>query len=166
MQTELLYLCAGRISYIKMNVIIREALKEDITQIQSVRNAVKENVLSDPGLVTDKDCEEFLFERGKGWVAEKGSKILGFSIFDLKENNVWALFVDPDFENRGIGGQLHDCILDWYFTQVPDDLWLGTAPLTRAETFYRRSGWKENGLHGEKEIRFEINPENWKNRKS
>lgn len=39
-------------------MIIREAKIEDIAQIQIVRNSVKENTLSDPNLVTDKDCEE------------------------------------------------------------------------------------------------------------
>ena len=36
-------------------MIFREAQISDIQQIQIVRNAVKENVLSDPSLVTDKD---------------------------------------------------------------------------------------------------------------
>ncbi len=49
---------------------IREAKEEDIHQIQVVRNSVKENTLSDPSLVTDKDCEEFLFGKGKGGVCE------------------------------------------------------------------------------------------------
>ncbi len=49
---------------------IREAKEEDIHQIQVVRNSVKENTLSDPSLVTDKDCEEFLFGKGKCWVCE------------------------------------------------------------------------------------------------
>lgn len=49
-------------------MIIREALIEDIGQIQAVRNAVKENPLSNPNLVTDEDCRIFLTERGKGWV--------------------------------------------------------------------------------------------------
>lgn len=35
----------------------REATLQDIPQIQIVRYSVKENVLSDPGLVTDEDCE-------------------------------------------------------------------------------------------------------------
>lgn len=61
-----------------MNIIIREARPEDIPQIQIVRNSVKENTLSDPALVTDKDCEEFLFERGKGWVGEAVHQIVGF----------------------------------------------------------------------------------------
>lgn len=75
-----------------MNIIIREARKVDIPQIQVVRNSVKENTLSDPALVTDADCEEFLFKRGKGWVCEIESRMVGFSIADLKEHNIWAFF--------------------------------------------------------------------------
>jgi len=51
-------------------MIIRTATIADIPQIQVVRNAVKENTLSNPNLVTDKDCEEFICVRGKGWVCE------------------------------------------------------------------------------------------------
>ncbi|MGG5207470.1 GNAT family N-acetyltransferase [Chryseobacterium sp. MIQD13] len=145
---------------------IREARPEDIPQIQIVRNSVKENTLSDPALVTDADCKEFLFERGKGWVCEIESKIVGFSIVDLKENNIWALFMHPDFENLGIGRKLHDSMLDWYFEQTKEDLWLGTSPHTRAEIFYRKSGWTETGMYGKGEIKFEMTYNNWKNRKS
>ncbi|WP_317131576.1 GNAT family N-acetyltransferase [Chryseobacterium viscerum] len=147
-----------------MNIIIREAKPEDIPQIQIVRNAVKENTLSDPGLVTDKDCEEFLFQRGKGWVSEVEGQVVGFSIADLKENNIWALFVHPDFENHRIGRKLHDMMLNWYFEQNKDYVWLGTSPGTRAENFYRKSGWKEAGTHGKGEVKFEMTYENWKNK--
>jgi hypothetical protein len=41
-------------------MIFREAEINDIPQIQVVRHAVKENVLSNPALVTDDDCREFL----------------------------------------------------------------------------------------------------------
>ncbi|MFY1046199.1 GNAT family N-acetyltransferase [Chryseobacterium sp. GP-SGM7] len=129
-------------------MIIREARVEDIPQIQVVRNSVKENTLSNPDLVTDRDCEEFVTERGKGWVCEIDKKITGFSIVDLKENNIWALFVDPDFEKKGIGKKLHDMMLDWYFNQTKENVWLGTSPNTRAEMFYRKSGWIEVGIHG------------------
>ena len=149
-----------------MNIIIREAQPEDIPQIQIVRNSVRENTLSDPGLVTDKDCEEFLFERGKGWVAETEDQIVGFSIIDLKENNIWALFVHPDFENKGIGTKLHDVMLNWYFEDNRENIWLGTSPDTRAETFYRMSGWKETGTHGKGEIKFEMTYNAWKNKES
>ncbi len=143
-------------------MIFRKARTTDIPQIQVVRNAVTENTLSDPGLVTDEDCRIFLTERGKGWVCEVEGRIVGFSIVDLVANNIWALFVHPGFDRRGIGRQLHDVMLDWYFAQTKDTVWLGTAPGTRAEGFYRRAGWREAGTHGKGEIRFEMSYDDWK----
>lgn len=142
-------------------MIFREAKTEDIPQIQIVRNSVKENTLSDPNLVTDEDCEEFLFKRGKGWVCEIDNQIVGFSIADLEDNNIWALFLHPDFEKMGIGKKLHDLMLDWYFSQTQTTVWLGTSPNTRAESFYRKAGWKEIGTHGKGEIKFEMIFEDW-----
>lgn len=88
-------------------MIIREAKIEDIKQIQIVRNSVTENTLSDPNLVTDADCIEFISVRGKGWVCEIENQIVGFAIADLKDKNIWALFIDPKFERKGIGQVLH-----------------------------------------------------------
>lgn len=144
-------------------MIFREAKTEDIPQIQIVRNSVKENTLSDPNLVTDEDCEEFLFKRGKGWVCEIDNQIVGFSIADLEDNNIWALFLHPDFEKMGIGKKLHDLMLDWYFSQTQTTVWLGTSPNTRAESFYRKAGWKEIGTHGKGEIKFEMSFDSWVN---
>lgn len=139
----------------------REAIAADIGQIQVVRNSVKENMLPDPGFVKDEDCEEFICYRGKGWVCEIDGKIVGFAIVDLTKNNIWALFTTPEFEGKGIGKQLHDIMLDWYFKQTQTNVWLGTSPGTRAETFYRMKGWKEIGKHGKGEIKFEMTYENW-----
>lgn len=138
----------------------REATSADIPQIQLVRNSVKENVLSDPNLVTDQDCEVFMFERGKGWVCEIDNAIVGFAIVDLVDNNIWALFLHPDHEKKGIGRKLHDMMLDWYFSKQ-DKVWLGTDPGTRAELFYEKSGWRKAGMHG-RETKFEMTREEWK----
>ena len=146
-------------------MIFREACIDDIKQIQVVRNAVKENTLSNPALVTDADCEAYLFNRGKGWVCLANNVVVGFSIVDLEDHNVWALFVHPDFEKKGIGKRLHDSMLDWYFENTKEKVWLGTSPGTRAEQFYKMQGWKEVGMHGTKEIKFEMSYEEWKNRK-
>ncbi len=142
---------------------IRQAEISDITQIQVVRNSVKENMLSNPNLVTDEDCAEFIAKRGKGWVCEIDKNIVGFSIIDLKENNVWALFLRPEFEIKGIGRKLHDIMINWYFEQTKTTIWLGTAPNTRAENFYRKSGWTETGVHGKGEIKFEMTYKIWEN---
>lgn len=140
---------------------IREATIADIKQIQIVRNAVKENTLSNPNLVTDEDCKIFLTVRGKGWACEKDNQIIGFSIADLKGHNIWALFVHPDFDKQGIGRQLHDIMLEWYFSQTKETVWLGTSPASRAESFYRKAGWKETGRYGKGEIKFEMTYEDW-----
>lgn len=142
-------------------MIFREARIADIKQIQFVRNAVTENTLSNPDLVTDKDCEEFITTRGKGWVCEIDGQIVGFAIADLKENNIWALFIAPDFEKKGIGQQLHKRMLDWYFSQTKATVWLGTAFNTRAENFYRKAGWTEAGTNGPKEIKFIMTYDDW-----
>ncbi|MDB5229435.1 MAG: family N-acetyltransferase [Chitinophagaceae bacterium] len=126
-------------------MIFREAVIADIQQIQRVRNSVKENVLSNPALVSDEDCKAFLTIRGKGWVCEIENVITGFSIVDMRKKNIWALFVHPVNEKMGIGKKLHDLMLDWYFNQTQKTVWLGTAPNTRAENFYRKAGWKETG---------------------
>ncbi|WP_310556670.1 GNAT family N-acetyltransferase [Flavobacterium sp.] len=142
---------------------IREAKIDDIKQIQIVRNAVTENTLSNPDLVTDEDCKEFITVRGKGWVCEINNQIVGFSVVDLRENNVWALFLKPEFEKKGIGKQLHDVMIDWYFKQTKNNIWLGTSPNTRAEIFYRKAGWIEIGIHENNEIKFEMTYTSWIN---
>ncbi|MEO7960865.1 MAG: GNAT family N-acetyltransferase [Ginsengibacter sp.] len=142
-------------------MILREAGIGDIDQIQIVRHAVKENVLSDPALVTNEDCIEYLTKRGKGWVCEIDNLIAGFAIVDLKDQNIWALFVHTDFEKNGFGTMLHNTMLTWYFSKSKDKVWLSTSPRTRAEIFYRRQGWQENGTYGKGEIKFEMTFENW-----
>lgn len=147
-------------------MLYREALLSDIPAIQYVRNSVRENVLSDPSKVTDEDCKNYLSERGKGWVCEVEQKIVGFSIVDLQDYNIWALFILPEFEKQGIGKQLHDRMLDWYFTQTEHTVWLSTDSGTNAEKFYRNAGWTEVGRSGNREIKFEMSFDDWREKKS
>src|SRR5688500_16080133 len=118
-------------------MFIREAQLADIDTLAEVRYAVTENVLSNRALVTYDDYVEYLTRRGKGWVAEIEGRVVGFAIADLQNHNIWALFVHPDFDHQGVGRALHDTMLNWYFSQTKEPVWLGTAPGTRAEAFYR-----------------------------
>ena len=145
-------------------MIIREAQITDIPQIQLIRNAVTENTLSDPELVPDADVKDYITRKGKCWVCEIDKNIVGFSIVSIVTKNVWALFIQPGFERRGIGRKLHDEMLGWYFNQTNETIWLGTSPGTRAEHFYRKAGWVETGVHGNGEIKFEMSAASWKNR--
>lgn len=142
-------------------MIFREATIYDIQEMQIVRHLVKENVLSNPALITNKDCENYITVKGKGWVCEENKKIIGFAIADLKDKNIWALFLRPEYEGNGIGKKLHDIMLNWYFNQTKETVWLSTAPGTRAEKFYIKAGWKAVGMYGTKEIKFEMSYESW-----
>lgn len=144
----------------------REGREADISQIQLVRNSVIENILSDPALVSDEDVRRCMMETGKCWVAELEEMIVGFSMVNLEERNVWALFLHPDAEGRGIGKELHRLMMEWYFSQTKEKIWLGTDPKTRAEEFYRRQGWKEAGIRENGELKFEMTWEEWKDKSS
>ena len=133
----------------------------DIPRMELIRNSVFENKLSDPSRVTGKDYEEFITKRGKGWVCEINNEIVGFAIADLKEDNIWALFIFPGFEHRGIGIALHRLMLDWYFSTGKKKVWLGTGSETRAEKFYRKAGWTEAGVQPNGEINFEMTKDDW-----
>ena len=99
-------------------MIFREAQKADIPQIQVVRNSVIENTLSDPALVPDKDVEDYITRRGKGWICEVEGVVTGFAIIYLVDHNVWALFVQPGYDKKGMGKKLHDEMMNWYFKQT------------------------------------------------
>lgn len=142
-------------------MIFREARLTDIKGMQIVRNAVLENKLSDPAVVADADYMPFIDQAGKGWVCEHENAIIGFAFVDVANQNIWALFVTPAYEKRGIGKTLHALMLNWYFAQHSEPLWLSTAPNTRAETFYGKQGWVKTGLYGKGEIKFEITRESW-----
>jgi GNAT superfamily N-acetyltransferase len=141
-----------------MNIRIAELA--DIREMFSVRMSVKENVLNNTALVTDEICEDYITRRGRGWVCEVDGKIVAFAIADLRGNSIWALFVRPEYEGKGIGRRLHDTMLNWYFGQTNVPLWLTTAPGTRAENFYTKAGWNNAGLENG-EVKFELSKDGW-----
>lgn len=131
---------------------IRVATRDDVTAIQGIRAAVKENRLVSRR-IGDDEVIEHLERHGRGWVAEWMGGIAGFAIGDARDGNIWALFVDPACEGRGAGRLLHDSMVDWLFAQGLPRLHLGTEPGTRAERFYRQRGWTALGVsHGEQQF--------------
>lgn len=134
---------------------MRIATRDDIEALHRIRLAVRENVLSRPELVTHADYVEHLERRGRGWLAEVQGEVVGFAIGRADDGNVWALFVDPAHEGRGIGSALHDAMAAWMIAQGLVRLWLTTDPATRAARFYARRGWLEAGREGA-ELRLEL----------
>jgi GNAT superfamily N-acetyltransferase len=138
----------------KMN--FREASSGDIPAMHAVRLSVRENILSHPSVVQESDYLKYIELYGKGWVCTCEGKLIGFAIADLRSKEVWALFVHPDFERKGVGKQLHHLMLGWYFGHTDQPLRLSTEARSRAEIFYRMKGWKQVGVKANGEIIFEM----------
>lgn len=134
-------------------MVIRPACRNDMRGIWEVRYAVAENTLT-PGRISDEELRRSLEEDGRGWVAEEGERIIGFAI-GLNDGNVWALFVHPRAEGRGIGSSLHARLLAWFAQQPLQRLWLSTGADTRARRFYEARGWQYAGPYGSEEVRLE-----------
>ena len=140
---------------------IRVATEADIPEMGRVRMSVRENRLASLSSLQAGETERMLGGDGCGWVGEVDGRIVGFAIADLSGANVYALFVEPDFERRGIGRMLHDNMMDWFFSNRVTSVWLSTDPETRAETFYRKAGWIAIGEEANGEIRFEMSRDRW-----
>ncbi len=143
-------------------MLFREAVSADIEEMHALRLAVKENVLVTHALVSRTHYVKYLFEDGKGWVCVDAERITGFAIVDLKGKSVWALFVLPEYEGKGIGKKLQRTMLEWYFNQTQETLTLSTASHTRAEQFYTATGWKKCELLPNGEVKFELDFQSWK----
>ncbi len=146
-----------------MSIEIRVATRSDIEAMHVVRLAVRENRLVST-VIAPADYEREIEVTGRGWIAEckaerggeRGGEIAGFAIGNAQDGNIWALFVAPKFERRGVGRALHDAMVAWLFGRGLERLWLTTAPATRAFDFYVAAGWRAVGEVTRGEQRFEL----------
>jgi GNAT superfamily N-acetyltransferase len=140
---------------------IRPATLADIPEMHRVRTSVRENRLRDPATVTLASYPQMLADHGRGWIGEENGRVVGFAVIDLRHANVWALFVDPAHEGRGIGRALHDAMVDWFFAPGRERLWLTTEPASRAQRFYERAGWRHTEQLTNGEARYELSRVDW-----
>jgi GNAT superfamily N-acetyltransferase len=134
----------------------RRATSADIDAIFVVRFAVRENVLSNPARVTREMCEDYLDKLGCGWVCEVDRRVVGFSYAARADSSIWALFVLPEFEERGIGKRLLTLATDWLFANGATQVALSTQANTRADRFYREQGWDRGEMKDEVEVRYTL----------
>lgn len=141
---------------------VREARASDIAEMHRIRLSVRENALTDRISVQPQHYEVMLKVRGRGWVAEIDGQIVGFAVADAIAGTVWALFVDQSSERRGVGRELHDTMIRWFFDQGIDSVRLSTMPGTRAERFYKAAGWRYLRHNPEGEVCYELPRESWR----
>jgi GNAT superfamily N-acetyltransferase len=132
---------------------VREATEADIPEMMALRLSVRENRLSDPSQVTAEDCRRYV-TRGHMWVWDENGEILGISAATFDTGWIWALFVRPGHEGRGIGRALFAAACDALIAAGFGTLRLSTDPDTRAARFYHAAGWREAGRTPEGELIF------------
>ncbi len=136
------------------SMIIREATRSDVPGLVAVRVAVKENVLTSD--IPQERIVAGLEVRGKGWVAEHEGQVVGFSTADREESMIWALFLLPEWERKGLGSVLLERAVGWLWREGCERIWLTTEPGSRAEGFYAHLGWTRAGITDKGEVRFEL----------
>jgi GNAT superfamily N-acetyltransferase len=134
---------------------VSKATTADISRLAEIRAAVRENILSDPNSVTTTDIQWFI-DNSTIWTWVEDGKIYGFSAGDPRDGTIFALFVDPNWEGRGIGQALLSLACATLRQAGHKRITLGTGPGTRAEQFYRRNGWASVGNKANGEILFRL----------
>lgn len=126
---------AGKLQRVNM----RRANQLDIPAMHRVRLAVRENALSDPNRITERDYCAALDEVGRTWVVEVDQEVIAFAT-GYRDGSIWALFVHPDHEGRGHARALHSAVTSWLWSLGHERISLSTTPGTRAERFYVAPG--------------------------
>ena len=85
---------------------------------------------------------------GRAWVAEINGEIVGFSYADQTNSSIWALFILPTHEGKGLAKQLLNLATVWLFDQGNDCVRLSTGAETRADRFYAMQGWTKQRVEG------------------
>lgn len=138
---------------------VRRALPADIPSLFKVRTRVRENHLSMEALaqlnITPKTLPSLLEGAGRGWVVELGGEVVAFSMANATEKTLFALFVLPDCEGKGLGRLLMKEAETWLWSQGCQVIWLLTDrnPQVRAYGFYRHLGWQDDGVQANGQVR-------------
>jgi GNAT superfamily N-acetyltransferase len=135
--------------------MLRPGVAADIPRIFEIRHSVGENALRDPGAVTEADLLWFI-DNGAFWVwQEADGKVTGVAGSDPRDGSIYALFVAPGHEGRGIGRALLKQACEALRSAGHHAAWLTTAPGTRAERHYRADGWQVTGANAKGELIFQ-----------
>lgn len=137
----------------------RRATTADISAMSDIRLSVRENMLSNPALVTREMYENYLDLLGRGWVCELQGQIIGFSYAAISDYSIWALFVDPKYEGLGAGKVLLQLACQYLFEAGAPTIQLSTNVHTRAEGFYLAQGWSRGEMRDGDEVYFRLNRE-------
>jgi GNAT superfamily N-acetyltransferase len=133
--------------------MLRAATHADILRLMEIRGSVRENRLSEPSAATHTDYSWFI-DHAAIHMWQKDEYIQGFSAGDPRDGSVWALFVHPAFEGRGVGQTLIQAACRSLLDAGHKNATLSTEPGSRAQYFYERNGWIATGYTSTGEMKF------------
>lgn len=141
-----------------MKINIRTAKAADVDAIFYVRTSVTENHLSREEMrrigVTENVVADLIEKSQCAWVATENEKIIGFSMILPDEACLFAAFVLPEYEGRGIGRRLVELAEKELFRHH-EIAWLETDKKSRAAKFYIHLGWANKIDINDTDIRLE-----------
>jgi GNAT superfamily N-acetyltransferase len=135
--------------------MIRKAVRADYLRISEIRLSVRENCLAKSKYESVDRHADWIFDNAAFWVWEEDGAIQGFSAADPRDGTIFALFIHPSYEGRGIGRALLPLACQLLHDRGYEVATLSTEPGTRAERFYRRDGWTEIGREDDGQIIFQ-----------
>ncbi|ERH62673.1 hypothetical protein N172_07425 [Pantoea dispersa EGD-AAK13] len=124
--------------HVRISVIENHLSREEMQRI-----GITENVVAD---LIEKSC--------CAWVATDNEKIIGFSMILPDEGCLFAAFVLPEYEGRGIGRRLVE-IAEKELFRHHEIAWLETDKQSRAAKFYIQLGWGNKIDINDTDIRLE-----------
>lgn len=137
---------------------IRLANIDDVAAIFHVRSAVTENVLTLQQLaelgVTPHAVCEIIRSASCIWVAEVNGAVVGFAMVEPDSACLFAAFVLPEHEGRGIGRALV-AVCEAALFRGNALAWLETDGRSRAAGFYRHLGWSHAADLDDGDVRLE-----------
>ena len=129
--------------------MIREITERDIPALFVVRPQTRENAMSVEELasigITAASMTLAIKGSHRGWLYEDAGQVCGFAMGDRDNGEVTVMAMLPDYEGKGIGGELLRNVESWLEAEGCERCWLTTDinPELRAYGFYLRHGWKD-----------------------
>ena len=125
---------------------VRPATAADIPRLIEIRAAVRENRLVNRS-IGPSDYRPYI-DAARCWVWEEDGQTHGFCAIEPDGASLWALFVRPGAEGRGIGRALLEKACTAARAVGAATLSLTTEPNSRAERLYARFGFEAAGHAG------------------
>lgn len=143
-----------------MSVRTRMATVEDVESLFEIRTSVAQNHLSREQMdalgITAQVLNSAIKEGPCVWIAEVDERPVAFSMIDRDEGEVFAMFVRPAYENRGLGRLLMAAAEAELF-RAHERIFLVTdgRQEIRANGFYQRLGWTVVDRVDARDVRYE-----------